>query len=55
MNRALVNAKRGKRGDEEEDALRVRKKYLGGYYFFFDAIKMQLVFDGFLQVLHRPG
>lgn len=25
------------------------------YYFFFDAIKMQLVFDGFLQVLHRPG
>ena len=55
MNRALVNAKRGKRGDEEEDALRVRKKYLGGLFFFSDAIKVQLVFDGSLQVLHHPG
>ena len=56
MNRALMNAKRGKWGEEEEDALRVRKKYLGGFIiFFFDAIKVQLVFDGFLQVLHRPG
>ena len=29
-----MNAKRGKRDEEEEDALRVRKKYLGGLLFF---------------------
>jgi len=42
VNRALVNAKRRKRGKEDGDALSIRKK-------------MQLVFDGFLQVLHHPG
>ena len=50
MNRALVNAKRGKRGDEEEDALRVRKKYLGGLLFFLwcnkDAVSFWWVFAG---------
>ena len=29
-----MNAKRGKRDEEEEDALRVRKKYLGGLLYF---------------------
>ena len=53
VNRALVNAKRGKRGEEDGDALNVRKVF--GLFFFYDTIKMQLVFDGFLQVPHRPG
>lgn len=56
MNRALVNAKRGKRGKKDGDALSIRKKYLGRFIFFFcDAIKVQSVFDGSFQVLHHPG
>ena len=54
VNGALVNAKRGKRGVEEEDALRVRKKYLGGLFFSCDAIKVQLVFDGFFAGATPP-
>ena len=45
-----MNAKRGKRDEEEEDALRVRKKYLGGLLFFLwcnkDAVSFLWVFAG---------
>ena len=54
VNRALVNAKRGNRGEEDGDAL-VTYENVFGRFFLYDTIKMQLVFDGFLQVPHRPG
>ena len=31
------------------------EKSVGSLFFFSDAIKVQLIFEGFLQVLHHPG
>ena len=45
----------GRGAMRKKTRLEYEKSIWAVYYFFFDAIKMQLVFDGFLQVLHRPG
>ena len=50
----MKSARRGAR--RIKTRLACKKSILGGLLFFFcDVIKMQLVFDGSLQVLHHPG
>ena len=49
----MQSAGRGAR--KMEKRLAYEKSILGCLFFSCEVIKVQLVFDGFLQVLHHPG